>query len=267
MKIWDLNDDQNVKPLTEIDCVKSNYIRTCKMTSDEQNMLVCGEFKEIMIFDMGQGSPVLKTKMETSCEFHYGFVISQDDKYCFSCFSNGLVGMWELSTGKLVKTFKGHQDSVSCIDMASNGTTLMTGGLDKTLRVWDWTTDTLLHTTEFPCQIFTLGALPGSNTIVAVGLENSLVEVVDIERPKKIYDLQVHENCVLSLAFAPSGDWFISGGKDKYLNVWTAPYGPSILRTKEQNSILSCQVSPKCDLLCTGSWEKKCTVYDVLFTE
>jgi WD40 repeat protein len=238
IKIWDVNKAE--KPVSEIPILKNNYIRSIKLTSDEQTMIVCGETKEILVMDIGKGVPTVLRKMETDVDFHYALAVTPDAKYCFSCFSTGDVGMWDLSSGMLVRQFTGHQDSVSCIDINPNGHTLVTGSLDKTIRVWDWNTGNCLTKYSFNSQIFTLGVCPGKESIIAAGLENSFVEVINTEPSSQgNYHLHLHESCVLSLSFAPTGDWFITGGKDKYLNVWKAPFGPGIVRTREFNSILS----------------------------
>lgn len=64
---------------------------------------------------------------------------------------------------------------------------------------------------------------------LAVGMENSHVEVLHANKPDK-YQLLLHESCVLSLRFATCGKWFVSTGKDNILNAWRTPYGASIFQ-------------------------------------
>ena len=52
-------------------------------------------------------------------------------------------------------------DGTSCIDIASDGRTMWTGGLDNTVRCWDLRNDYApVQTYEFDSQIFTLGCCP-----------------------------------------------------------------------------------------------------------
>lgn len=71
---------------------------------------------------------------------------------------------------------------------------------------------------------------------LAVGMENSHVEVLHANKPDK-YQLMLHESCVLSLRFATCGKWFVSTGKDNLLNAWRTPYGASIFQVKFMISI------------------------------
>lgn len=66
---------------------------------------------------------------------------------------------------------------------------------------------------------------------LAVGMENSNVEVLHAHKPDK-YQLHLHESCVLSLRFAAGGKWFVSTGKDNLLNAWRTPYGASIFQVR-----------------------------------
>lgn len=66
---------------------------------------------------------------------------------------------------------------------------------------------------------------------LAVGMENSNVEVLHATKPEK-YQLHLHESCVLSLKFAACGKWFVSTGKDNLLNAWRTPYGTSIFQVR-----------------------------------
>jgi WD40 repeat protein len=176
--------------------------------------------------------------------------------------------MWDLSNEKLVREFKGHADSVSCVDVTPDGSKLVSGSLDRTVRIWDAAEARQVDSYKMNSQIFTLGICPSAPSWVAVGLENSYIEVINSD-PNMLrnYQLHQHTNCVLSLKFAPNGSWFMTGGKDRFLNVWKSPYGPGTYRTKENNSILSCDVSPDSKYVASGSWDKIATIYDVVLSE
>jgi WD40 repeat protein len=76
--------------------------------------------------------------------------------------------MWDLRSFQLVKTFEGHEDSVTCCCLTPDGQKLITGSLDKTVRVWDIAEGREHCKYNFPAQIFSLGVCP-MEPIIAVG--------------------------------------------------------------------------------------------------
>jgi len=194
-----------------------------------------------------------------------------------------------------VRQFQGHTDGASCIDISADGCKLWTGGLDNTVRSWDLREGRQLQQHDFSSQIFSLGYCPTGEWL-AVGMENSNVEVLHCSKPDK-YQLHLHDSCVLSLKFAACGKWFVSTGKDNLLNAWRTPYGASIfqvrdgvlillifqqqclsenmwtlicvfffgLQSKESSSVLSCDISADDKYIVTGSGDKKATVYEVMY--
>lgn len=264
VKIWDISQSGSKGPISQLDCLqRENYIRSCKLLPDGRTLIVGGEASAICIWDIGSSPPRIKAELTSLAPACYALAISPDSKVCFSCCSDGNIAVWDLHNHALLRQFQGHTDGASCIDISSDGTKLWTGGLDNTVRSWDLREGRQLQQHNFNSQIFSLGYCPTGDWL-AVGMESSNVEVLHCTKPDK-YLLQLHESCVLSLKFAYSGKWFISTGKDNMLNAWRTPYGVSIFQSREQSSVLSCDISSDDKYIVTGSGDKKATVYEVIY--
>ncbi|MEH2015714.1 MAG: hypothetical protein V7K65_30430 [Nostoc sp.] len=46
------------------------------------------------------------------------------------------VKVWQLNTGELIHTFNGHSAEVYAIAFSADGKTLVSGGRDKTIKIW-----------------------------------------------------------------------------------------------------------------------------------
>lgn len=207
--------------------------------------------------------------MESKTPYHYNLVLSPDSKYVYSCMSDGSIGMWSLSENSLIKKFYGHQDSVSCIDISEDGNTLISGGLDKTVKLWDLRSSKELKSYNVDSSVYALGfatQIPDKiGPICGIGLENSKIEILNFNTLDVLQRIQVHEDCVLSLKYDLKGGYFASCGKDSNLIITQCPYGPSIIKKKEKNSILNLDISPNSKFIVTGNWNKFASLYKVEF--
>lgn len=241
VKVWSLDNSESNNevrvpkvirnPVAELECLPvDSYVRSCKLLPDGKKLIVGGEVPPISVWDLGGGSPIkigelIREGPPVAC---YALAISPDSKTCITCYSDGTIGLYDVHNLQLISKFQGHEDGASCIDISSDGNTLWTGGLDTTLKSWNLNSNKIVGEkdyvtkTKFNSQIFSLGCCPGGDYI-AVGMENSIIEVMNtINKPEKM-QLKMHDSCVLALKFAASGKWFISTGKDKLLNLCGSP--------------------------------------------
>eukprot|EP00124_Ichthyophonus_hoferi_P003808 Ihof_evm1s357 gene=Ihof_evmTU1s357 len=232
VKVWDMA--ASSKHVYELPCLKDNYIRSCKLLADDSTLIVGGETSTLSVWDMASPTPRLKAQLESNVPACYALAVSppsakQRSPICFTCCSDGSINIWDIHNQKLIRTIEGHRDGASCIDIMDNGSKLVTGGLDNYVRIWDLDQSRQIIGNPFPSQIFSLGVSPKDNWIAA-GLENSHIKVFSIERDTPRYQLMLHESCVLSLKYAHKGNWFITTGKDNYLNGWKSPDGYSLFQ-------------------------------------
>jgi len=63
-------------------------------------------------------------------------VFSPDGRRFATTSYDQVVKLWDVSTGKEIKTLKGHQSIVYCASFTPDGQTLVTGSKDETIRFW-----------------------------------------------------------------------------------------------------------------------------------
>jgi len=175
---------------------------------------------------------------------------SPDGKYLATAVSNGLIQVnffpssaYELLTGGLVcrgtdmpsilpsqiwdiarkcirYTFEGHQRSVNSLDFSYDGSFIVSGSNDKTVRIWD------MNTRE--SKVFPIADHRGSVECVAVSPDDRfvaaafdfLVYIWDVETMTLIDCLRGHDYWVNSVAFTPEGKGLVSCSGDKILKYW-----------------------------------------------
>lgn len=224
--------------------------------------MVAGETNLICVWDLEANQ--LRHNISTNVSSTFCLSSTMDSSVFYSCHNDGTIRGWDANTGKQVRQLLGHQDGVSSIEMTGDGTKLVSGGLDSTLRVWDLLSGQEVASYHFPSQIYCIGICPGESWI-AVGMENSIIEVLTLLNSNCKYQLKLHESCILSLKFANNGKWFISTAKDKLLTAWRSPFGSSIFQTKEPNAVLCSDVSADDRYIVTGSSDRFASVYEVSY--
>ncbi|KAF6136577.1 hypothetical protein GIB67_016033 [Kingdonia uniflora] len=157
------------------------------------------------------------------------------NKTIISAGEDAVIRIWDSETGKLLKESDketGHQNPVTSLSKSADGSYFLTGSLDKSARLWDIRTLTLIKTyvTERPVNA---GAIsPLLDHVVIGGGQDALHVTMTGHRAGKfeakffhkilqeeIGGVKGHFGPINALAFNPDGRSFTSGGEDGYIRL------------------------------------------------
>ncbi|EGF79623.1 hypothetical protein BATDEDRAFT_12078, partial [Batrachochytrium dendrobatidis JAM81] len=166
------------------------------------------------------------------------------------------IRLWDALTGQLLERFVGHQNSVYAVAFSPTGLSLVSGSLDRNLRVWDISAETE--------QFLKSGVIP---TPAEIAKRHSVVN----SKPRHLF--RGHKDFILSVAFPGKGsslDWIVSSSKDRHVTLWDAsldgtnPFSaPVALVSGHRNSVISVAVSSVGGLLATGSGDMRTRLWRV----
>jgi len=79
--------------------------------------------------------------------------------YLLSYFQGGTdICFWDvLAGGKLLNRITPHHKTITCLALASDGHRLLSGGLDKRVRVTDMTDLQPMHVLDYPSSVLSIG--------------------------------------------------------------------------------------------------------------
>lgn len=146
-----------------------------------------------------------------------------------------VIRIWDSETGALLKESDkedGHQKPVTSLSKSSDGSHFITGSADKSAKLWDSRTLTLLKTyrMEAPVNACALSPLL-DHVVIGGGQEASHVTTTGHRAGKfeakffhKILEEEIggvkgHFGPINALAFNPDGKSFVSGGEDGYVRL------------------------------------------------
>ncbi len=123
------------------------------------------------------------------------------------------------------RRFEGHTGTVWGVAFAPDGKRALSGGEDKTLRLWEVATGKPVRVFEplkaaVRCVVF---ASTGKQALS--GGDDGSVVLWDVETGKPVQRFEGHTGPVFSVAFAPNGAHAVSAGDDRVLRLWDVASG------------------------------------------
>ncbi|KAH7346491.1 hypothetical protein BKA65DRAFT_428866 [Rhexocercosporidium sp. MPI-PUGE-AT-0058] len=115
----------------------------------------------------------------------------------------------------ILQTLEGHSDWVISVAFSPDGTQVVSGSYDETVRLWDAATGALQQTLEGHSNWVISVAFSPDGTQVVSGSYDKTVRLWDTATGALQQTLKGHSDYVTSVAFSPDGTQVVSGSDDK----------------------------------------------------
>jgi WD40 repeat protein len=166
----------------------------------------------------------------------------------------GVKKMWPQQLMQL----QGHDGGVLSVAFSPDGSKIVSGSDDKTIRVWDASTGIkmLPPLRGHDDSIWSVAFSPDGSKIVS-GSSDKTIRVWDASTGVEMLPpLRGHDGMILSVAFSPNGSKIISGSSDKTIRFWDASTVLPPLRG------ILCRIPPDGSKIVSGSKDKTIRVWD-----
>jgi predicted NACHT family NTPase len=160
-------------------------------------------------------------------------------------------------------TLSGHTDYVNSVAFSPDGRLLASGSSDKTIKLWDVATGSLVRTLSgHTWSVFSVAFSPDGRLLASGSYRE--IKLWEVATGSEVRTLSGHVSDVTSVAFSPDGRLLASGSFDTTINLWDVATG-SLVRTLPDSraSVYSVAFSPDGRLLASGSLEETIKLWDV----
>jgi WD40 repeat protein len=150
--------------------------------------------------------------------------VSPDSNYVATGSRDKSAKLWELSTGREVRSFLGHQFSVNSLDFSSDGKYLITGNGDQTAKIWEVATGKEILSIHPDQERLTDVVFdPKGKFFLTVGFGRKAV-VWEFPSKKKLKEFPADgyagSSGGINLAISPNSEWLAIGEDNSVAHVY-----------------------------------------------
>lgn len=201
-----------------------------------------------------------------------GVAFSADSGSVFTCGQDGKArltagpapdGASVASTATKLREFIGHSGTVTRLAVTGDGKTLVTGGEDKTVRVWDVTSGKALRSFQGHMTKVTAVAVRADGRQVASASDDGAVRVWDLNAADEHRALADAKASLWAVAVSPDGKRVAAAGADKTVRVYGLETGKLEATLSAGAAVTGLAFLPDGNRLVAAGGDKVIKVWDV----
>ncbi|MBI3412295.1 MAG: NB-ARC domain protein [Planctomycetes bacterium] len=179
---------------------------------------------EIKVFEVGSWNKITDVKNGHS-DTVYGICFSPDNKMIATASADKFIKVWEIPSGKFVKSFEGHTHHVLDVGWTSDGKLLASAGGDNTVKVWDFEKGEQARTINaHGKQVTRLSFIGKKAEFVTCGGDGQ-VKFFNAQNGGNIRNFSGGADFVYAIGVSPDGTVVASGGQDGVVRVFNGATG------------------------------------------
>ncbi len=193
---------------------------------------------------------------------------SADGRWVATASLDRSIKIWDVDTGKVLKTLDGHKRPIRALTFAPNDEFLASAGSGGTIYIWNPKTGK--HTRPIKAHDRSIRALaitPDGSRLASCS-DDRTIKIWDVKTRKLIRNLngkgQWHKYPITCLAFGRKGALLAAGDEGRRIRVWDTATGEVGLSLKgHKHWVSSLTFSRNGTKLASGSWDRTVRIWDM----
>ncbi|XP_037035241.1 U3 small nucleolar RNA-associated protein 15 homolog [Bradysia coprophila] len=184
VRLWDISNESCV---TTFEDAHTGYIRAGCVSPVSPDILLSGGYDNVVkMYDTRTNSAVFE--VDHGSAVHSVMFLPTGGIFVSSGASH--VKVWDaFAGGRLIAMMSTHNRDIKCLQLACNGRRLLSGGMDRKVKIYDMTTYRTVHSLDFPNGITSMAVAPDDETLV-VGMIDGIVSVQRMDSDRKVKTLE-----------------------------------------------------------------------------
>jgi WD40 repeat protein len=162
----------------------------------------------------------------------YAVAFSPDGRYVISSSGDHTLKLWEISTSRVIRTYKGHADFVTSVAFSPDGRYAVSGsgGPTNAVKLWEINTGREVWSSEGHSWEGTPVAYSPDGKYVLSAGKNCMIILREAATGKEVRTFAGHTRRIDSMAVSPDGRHLVSSSTDNTLRFWDVATGSEIRR-------------------------------------
>lgn len=173
--VWDIPTETKLISFEE----HKDYIRAGSISQAGADIFISGSYDHaVKMYDARTSKCILSVNHNAPVES----VLMFSSGSVFLSAGGTTINVWDAVAGRLFAQLSHHHKTITCLHFASENKRLMSGSLDRHVKIYDTMTYQVVHTLDYPSPILSLAVAP-EDKVVAAGTTNALLSIRHQKRP------------------------------------------------------------------------------------
>ena len=239
-------------------------INTCCLNKEETVLFTGGTENLIKIWRIGDMS--LHMTIENAGENISSIECSDPNEFTFCASttrSNSEIKMFHTRSGQLIRDLVGHKLAVTCMLLGEDDLMLITGSLDRDVRIWDLSIMECTNILKGHSEPITCLYIDPRGMFLYSGSEDKTIKIWSLLDRKLVITLEGHAGAVNSLITNRTGSIIFSASSDKSLKVWsTVNFKLLVTMERHQMAVRTIAISPNSKVVYSAGDDKTIQIWN-----
>jgi len=191
-------------------------------------------------------------------------LFSPDCQKIFAAGDEFTIKVWNFNDLKLIRSLEGHEETVKALAVSANGELLVSGGGDKSLRLWDLKkyekvfANEDCHEDDINCLAF----LPNGKAVVS-GSDDFQIKVWSTNKGTLKSTISGHTGSINCFAINTKSSLLISGSEDRTIRGWNLTQFKNYQLNGSTAPVLALASIPKTPYVISAGKEKTIRIWSI----